>query len=337
VEFEKKAVVNFLKIIQGAIVQSHTVEIQPKLDEEAEELLLLAIINVQEKVASSAKDIIVPFLPADIPEGYSFVIPKQGDKKKLLELSERNAKQYIFQKKKLIEKNSFEIKERQKLEKMKNDFHLKDLPVHMECFDNSNIQGSNPVAACVVFLNGKPAKSQYRHYNIKTVVGANDFASMEEVVYRRYKRILEEKKELPNLVVIDGGKGQLSAAVKSLKKLNIYDKMPIIGIAKKLEEIYFPNDSIPIYLDKNSSTLKIVQHIRNEAHRFGISFHRNKRSISFTKSELEEIPGVGQVTIDKLLKKYGSVRVIKSRSEDDLADVIGRKIAKSIIDFLKKD
>jgi excinuclease ABC subunit C len=222
------------------------------------------------------------------------------------------------------------------LERIKNDLRLKDLPVHIECFDNSNIQGSDPVAACVVFRNGKPSKSEYRHYNIKTVGGINDFASMQEIVFRRYRRLLNENADLPQLIVIDGGKGQLSAAVKSLKNLEIYSKLPIIGIAKRLEEIYMPNDKIPLYLDKNSPTLRLIQQLRNEAHRYGISFHRNKRSTGMLKNEVEQIKGVGKVSIDKLLNKFGSVQELRKKSVDEIAVIVGKQIAGLITEVLHK-
>jgi len=335
VEKENRAAVNFLKIVKGAIVQSHTVELIPKLKETKEELLMFAIIDIREKVESGAKKIIVPFRPGDFEEEIKLIVPKMGDKKKLLDLSERNARQFFIQKEKLIEKKDFANRTRKTLEQLQKDLQIKVLPAHIECFDNSNIQGQHPVAACVVFENGKPSKKEYRHYNIKSVVGANDFASMEEIIYRRYKRRLEENRQLPHLIIIDGGKGQLSAAVNSLKKLDLYEKIPVIGIAKKLEEIYFPFDSVPLYLDKNSAALKLIQHLRNEAHRFGIKFHRDKRSGDMLKNQLEQIKGVGKATANKLLKEFGSVKTIEEKSISELENVIGKRLAKLVKDGLK--
>jgi excinuclease ABC subunit C len=336
-ERKNNAYINFLKIINGAIVQSHTVEITKKLDETREDLLAYAILDIREKVSSSSQVVYVPF---DLPElpGISFTIPKIGDKKKLMELSERNAIQFALH----VEKKKNDISERfkkppAKLVQLKTDLRLKEVPFHIECFDNSNIQGTSPVAACVVFKNGKPATKEYRHFHIKTVEGANDFASMEEVVYRRYRRLIEEKRNLPQLIVIDGGKGQLSAAVKSLKKLGIYGKIAILGIAKKLEELYFPGDSIPLYLNKNSSSLKIIQHLRNEAHRFGITFHRNIRSKSMTKTILESIEGVGPKTIEKLIKEFGSVDSIKTKTVEDISNVVPKKVAEKILKRLSEN
>ncbi|MBN1598466.1 MAG: excinuclease ABC subunit C [Bacteroidales bacterium] len=337
VERGSKYYVNFLKIVSGAVVQSHTVELQNKLDETKEELLLFAIIDIRSKVNSNSKEIIVPFLPADSFNGIKFVIPKTGDKKHLLELSQRNALQYYVQKQQLIERKNYDAGKIALLEKVKSDLYLKALPEWIECFDNSNIQGSNPVASCVVFKNCKPAKNEYRHFNIKSVVGANDFASMEEIIYRRYRRRIDEKAELPQLIIIDGGKGQLNAAIKSLKKLNLFEKIPVIGVAKRLEELYFPNDPIPIYLDKNSSTLKLIQNLRNEAHRFGISFHRNKRSSSMLRNSIEEIKGIGKSTAEKLIKEFGTIEIIKMKSKEEIANIIGNSKASIIINALKED
>lgn len=322
--------INFLKIIQGAIVQSHTVEIINKLDESKEDILTYAIIDIREKVSSTSKEVYLPFMVSNL-QNMAITIPKIGDKKKLMDLSERNALQYALQ----IEKNKAAIsnkflKPSEKLLRLQSDLRLKEIPYHIECFDNSNIQGTSPVAACVVFKNGKPAVKDYRHFHIKTVEGANDFASMEEVVYRRYKRLLDEEEPLPQLIVIDGGKGQLSSAVESLKKLEIYDKIAILGIAKKLEELYFPGDSIPLYLDKNSSSLKIIQHLRNEAHRFGITFHRNIRSKKMIKSQLEDIKGVGDKSITKLIANFGSVDTIKTKTIEELNAVVSLKVAQLV-------
>ncbi|NOZ45689.1 MAG: excinuclease ABC subunit UvrC [Chlorobi bacterium] len=332
IDDEKSAYINFIKVVNGAIIQAHTIEIKKKLSETVKELLPIAIIDIRQKVNSNSKEIVIPF---SIDYGFSnvkFTIPQRGDKKQLLELSERNAKYYRFEKMKYIEKANPQKKVNRIMETMKKDLHLKEKPVHIEGFDNSNIQGTNPVAACVVFKNGKPQKSEYRKFNIKTVVGANDFASMEEIIFRRYNRLLNEKKTLPQLIVIDGGKGQLSAAVNSLNKLKLMGKIAIIGIAKKLEEIYFPGDSIPLYLDKNSETLKVIQHIRNESHRFGITFHRNKRQKSAIKSELENISGIGEKTIQVLLKKFKSIKNIREANMEELV----RHIGKSKANLIKK-
>jgi len=336
IEKEKNAFVNFLKIMNGAIVQSYNVEMIRKLDETAEELLLFAIIDIRTRLNSDAKEILVPFSPSEKLPNVKFTIPKVGDKKKLLELSERNAKQSLLQKLKSIEIKPFDSKILSILEKAKRDLMLAELPKIIECFDNSNIQGTNPVASCVVFKNAKAAKNAYRHYNIKTVKGPDDFASMEEVVFRRYRRLLDEKKDLPQLIIIDGGKGQLNAAVKSLNKLGLYGKIAIIGIAKRLEEIYFPNDSVPLYLDKTSSTLKLIQNLRNEAHRFGINFHRNKRSNEMIKNSLEEINGVGKRTAEKLIKTFGSIENLKQAQLTEIESVTNKKLAGIIYEYLIK-
>jgi len=330
IDDDKKAFVNFLKIMNGAIIQSHTIEMHKRLNENPEELLLLAIVDIREKVKSDAGEIVVPFIPGHEYKQFNFFVPTKGDKKKLLDLSFRNAKYFKIQKERRIEQSNFENKKQKFLERAKKELRLKEIPKRIECFDNSNIQGTNPVASCVVFANGKPAKKEYRHYNIKSVRGANDFASMEEIVFRRYKRLIDEKKELPNLIIIDGGKGQLHSAVKSLKRLNVFDKIPSIGIAKKLEKIFFPNDPVPIYLDKNSSTLKLIQNIRNEAHRFGINLHRKKRSSAMIKNNLKEIEGVGEKSIEKIIKAFKSVEVLKTKKIEDIEAIVGKKIASKI-------
>lgn len=327
------AYVNFLKIVEGRIVQSHTLEIKKKLDEGLDELLLMAVVEIRERLQSTAKEIIVPInLKLD---HLVFSIPQRGEKKSLLELSERNLKYYRLEKQKKSDKKKEKHSCKRILEVMKKDLNLSVLPDHIECFDNSNIQGTNPVAACVVFRNAKPNTKEYRHYNIKTVVGSDDFASMEEVVYRRYKRLIEENKSLPQLIVIDGGKGQLNAALKSLEKLEIKNSVSIIGIAKRLEEIFFPNDPIPLYLDKNSESLKVIQHIRNEAHRFGIKFHRNKRSGNFIKSELENVPGIGPKTMDVLLTKFKTIKNLRSLTLDEISSEIGHRKAKLLFEYFK--
>ena len=328
------AYVNFLKVVEGRIVQAHTLELKKKLDENIEDLLILAIIEIRERLQSTAKELIVPF-NLEL-EGLKISVPVRGEKKSLMELSERNLKYYRLEKQKRSEKKREKHSGKRLLETIKKDLNLSTLPEHIECFDNSNIQGTNPVAACVVFKNAKPSTKDYRHYNIKTVEGPDDFASMEEVVYRRYKRLLDEKKNLPQLIVIDGGKGQLNAALKSLEKLNIKENISIIGIAKRLEEIFYPNDPIPLYLDKNSESLKVIQHIRNEAHRFGIKFHRNKRSGNFIKSELENIPGIGPKTIDVLLTKFKTIKKIQSLSIDEISAEVGNTKAKLLLEYFNR-
>ena len=335
-EDSKYAYINYLKIIKGAIVQTYTLEIQKKLNESAEELLLAGITEIRQKILSNATEILVPLKLDFRFKDVKFLVPIRGEKKHLLDLSARNAKYYRLEKEKHSVLKNPKINNERILNTIKNDLQLTELPIHIECFDNSNLQGSNPVAACVVFKNAKPQKKEYRHFNIKTVEGINDFASMEEVVYRRYKRMLEEKKSLPQLIVIDGGKGQLSSAVNALEKLELRGKIAIIGIAKRLEEIYFPGDSVPVYCNKNSETLKIIQQLRNEAHHFGISFHRNKRSNSFLSSELNTIDGIGEKTAQKLLSEFKSIKIIKDLSEEKIADSIGKSKAKLIYNYFHK-
>lgn len=333
---EKTGYVNFFKVINGAIVQGHTIELVKKLDESKEELLTIAIAELRERFNSDAKEIIVPFEPDTVFPDVEFIIPQRGDKKQLLELSERNAEYYRREK---IKQESLIDPERHTkriLEQMKKDLRLPEEPRHIECFDNSNFQGAYPVAAMTVFKDTKPSKKDYRHFNIKTVEGPNDFASMEEIIYRRYKRVLDEKQPLPQLIVIDGGKGQLSAALESINKLGLRGKVGIIGIAKKLEEIYFPNDSIPLYLDKRSETLKIIQQIRDEAHRFGITHHRSKRDKGTLKTELTEIKGISTTTAQKLLSHFKSVKNIKEANEAALAEIIGKAKAKLVFDNYHK-
>ena len=329
------AFVNYLKVIKGAIVQTYTMEIKKSLDEPKPELLGYAIIDIRQKIFSNAKEILVPVIPDISLDKVTFRVPQKGDKRKLLELSERNAKYYRLEKEKQMvisktQKNSERI-----LETLKKDLRMNALPAHIECFDNSNLQGTNPVAACVVFRNTRPSKNEYRHFNVKSVEGPNDFASMEEIVFRRYHRLIEENKSLPQLIVIDGGKGQLGAALSALEKLDLRGKITIIGIAKRLEEIYFPGDSVPLYLDKNSESLKVIQQLRDEAHRFGISFHRDKRSKDFIKSELENIKGVGKMTIEALLTKFKSVENLKKQPFRTVADEIGDSRAGIIFDYFK--
>lgn len=326
---ESYAYINFLQLSHGAIIRSHTLELKKKLNETDEELLQLGIIEIRQRFKSLSRELYLPF-PVTVDRNLKVTIPKLGDKKRILELSERNAKYFRMERFKQLKVTDPDRHTNRIMAQMKKDLRLSEEPRHIECFDNSNIQGTNPVAACVVFKNGKPAKKEYRHYNIKTVVGPDDFASMEEVVFRRYKRLLEEEQPLPQLIVIDGGKGQLSSALKSLDALELRGKIAIIGIAKRLEEIYFPGDSIPLYLDKKSESLKIVQQLRNEAHRFGITFHRKKRSNAAINSELEGIEGVGKKTATDLLKTFKSVKRIKEASIEKLAEVVGMSKAQKI-------
>jgi excinuclease ABC subunit C len=326
---ENSAYVNFLKVVNGAIIQAHTIELKKRIEESKEDLLLTAITEIRQKIFSNASEILVPF-ELNIPiKGVKCTVPQRGDKKKLLDLSLRNVKYYRLEKLKKGEQSQKQSHSDRIMERMKSDLRLPNIPRHIECFDNSNIQGTNPVASCVVFRNGRPYKKDYRHFNIKTVVGANDFATMEEIIFRRYKRLLEEDKSLPQLIVIDGGKGQLGAALNSLDKLNLRGEIAVIGIAKRLEEIYFPGDPFPLYLDKNSETLKIIQHLRNEAHRFGITFHRQKRSKAFISSELDKIDGIGPKSVQKLMQRFKSVDNIRSLELSELEEELGR--AKALI------
>lgn len=328
--------VSYIKVVSGAIVQSWSVELKMRMEEERESLLSTAVTEIRQRVSSDSPEAIVPFLPDIRLDNVKYTVPQRGDRHKLLELANRNAVFFRLEREKKVSEKSKENRTLQNLEKMKKDLHMPVIPVHIECFDNSNIQGESAVAACVVFRNGKPSNSEYRHFNIKTVTGPDDFASMEEVISRRYRRLLDEQKPLPQLLVIDGGKGQLSSAVRSLENLGIRGQLTVIGIAKKLEEIYFPGDSVPLYLDKNSITLKIIQHIRNEAHRFGINFHRGKRSSGMNRSRLDEIPGIGEKTKELLLKKFGSVRKISEATLEDLESTVGKKKAAILASALKK-
>jgi excinuclease ABC subunit C len=326
---EAYAYVNFLQLSHGSIIRSHTMEIKKKLEEENTDLLALAIVEIRQRFNSQSKEVYVPFEMA-LGTDLKITIPKLGDKKKILDLSERNAKFFRQERFKQVRITDPDRHVNRIMAQMKKDLRLSKEPRHIECFDNSNLQGSNPVAACVVFKDGKPSKKEYRNFNIKTVEGPDDFASMEEVVFRRYKRLLEENQSLPELVVIDGGKGQLSSALKSLEILGLRGKVAIIGIAKRLEEIYFPEDPIPLYLDKKSETLKIIQQLRNEAHRFGITFHRNIRSKEAINSVLEEIEGIGKKTAEEALKKFKSVKRIKEATIEELTEVVGWSKAKKI-------
>ena len=328
------AYVNFLQIAHGAIVSSHTTEIKKKLEETDEEILELSIQEIRSRFKSRSREILLPF-PVSLSEDLKVTIPKLGDKKMVLDLSLRNAKYARQERFKQIKILDPEKHTNRLLAQIQKDLRLPHLPVHMECFDNSNIQGTNPVAACVVFKNGKPSKKDYRKFNIKTVEGPDDFASMEEVVFRRYRRLLEEEQPLPQLIIVDGGKGQLSSALKALDQLEIRGKVSIVGIAKRLEEIFYPGDSYPLYLDKKSESLKVIQHMRNEAHRFGITFHRQKRSNAAIDTELDKIPGIGEKTAIELLKTFRSSARVKKASKKELADIIGPSKAQKIIDFYK--
>jgi len=327
---QQYAYVNFLQISYGSIIRSHTLEIKKKLEETDKELLELAVVEIRQRFNSLCREIYVPF-NIETEKGVKVYTPKLGDKKKILDLSCRNAKYYRIERFKQAKIIDPERHINRIMAQMKLDLRLNNEPRHIECFDNSNIQGTNPVAACVVFKNGKPSKKEYRKFNIKTVVGPDDFASMEEVVYRRYKRLKEEGKPLPQLIVIDGGKGQLSSALNSLDALELRGKIAIIGIAKRLEELFYPEDPIPLYLDKKSETLRIIQQLRNEAHRFGISFHRDKRSKEALDSALQTIPGIGEKTVLELLKHFKSIKRIEKASFDQLKQVIGASRAKKII------
>lgn len=327
VEDENAAYVNFIKVASGAIIQSHTIELRKRLEETTEELLTLAIADLHPRFSSGATEIIVPVMPEFTLPGITYTIPQRGDKKQLLELSERNAKYYQIDKRRQKELVDPSRRTNRILDTMQKDLGLKERPAHMECFDNSNIQGAYPVAALVVFRDAKPAKKDYRHFNIKTVEGPNDFASMEEVVYRRYKRVLEEEQELPQLIIVDGGKGQLSSAMLSLTKLGLQNKIQLIGIAEKLEELYFPGDPLPLHLDKKTETLKIIQQMRDEAHRFGITHHRKRREKGTIKTALSDIKGVGPATAQTLLRKFKSVKNIRIASMEELTETIGESRA----------
>jgi excinuclease ABC subunit C len=334
-ENEQSAYINYLHIANGSVIRGYTIEYKKRLDETKESILSMGIIELRSRFNSPAKEIVVPFLPDIQLHDIEFTLPKQREKKKLLELSEKNVRQYKMDQLKHADQMNPEHRSSRILKTLQNDLHLKDLPIHIECFDNSNIQGTNPVSSCVVFKHAKPAKKEYRHFNIKTVIGPDDFSSMYETVSRRYKRLSEERRPFPQLIVIDGGKGQLHAATDALRDLGLYGQIPVIGIAKRLEEIYFPNDSIPLYLDKNSESLKLIQQLRDEAHRFGITFHRNKRSKQQVASKLDDIKGIGPVIKEKLLTRYKSVKRIKEASESELVELIGQKKAKTVIDSLR--
>ncbi|MFZ4705093.1 MAG: excinuclease ABC subunit UvrC [Bacteroidales bacterium] len=328
--------VNFLKVVDGAIVQSHTIEMRRKLEETPEELMILAIMDIRQRFSSTAEEILVPF-PIDLELPKVIInVPQRGDKKKLVELSERNSKFYQMEKQRQKDLVDPERRSKRVLAQMMKDLRLKEHPVRIDCFDNSNIQGAYPVAAMVVFTNAKPDKKEYRHFNIRTVEGPDDYASMEEIIYRRYKRVLEEEKPLPQLIVIDGGKGQLSAALNSLEKLGLRGSIVIIGIAKRLEEIYYPDDQVPMYLDKKSETLRIIQHLRDEAHRFGITHHRKRREKGTIKTALTGIEGIGEATSQLLLQKFKSVKNIQKATFEELQEVVGKAKGKVVFEYYTK-
>ena len=331
----ESAFVNFLQVAHGKIIRFHNQEVKKKLNEDDEKILSLMILSIREKYNSTSKNII-SHINLENQINLKFIIPRSGDNKKLLDLSIKNAKAFRFERNKQTQLVDPERHINRIMEQMRLDLKMKEEPRHIECFDISNIQGTNNVASCVVFINGKPSKKLYRKFNIKTIDGQNDFGSMQEVVFRRYKRLLDEKQDLPNLIVIDGGKGQLSSAVKSLKELDLDNKISVLGIAKRLEELYFPNDSIPLYLNKKSETLKVIQQLRNEAHRFGVSFHRDKRSKSSLTSGLDNIHGIGENTKNKLLKKFKSISKLKKADEKEIIDLIGKSKAEKVMNYLKE-
>lgn len=327
IEDDKFAYVNYLKLNNGAIIHGHTVEVEKKLDESPEEIIPLVLVEMRQRFGKEGKEIITDVQIDEEMSNFKITHPQRGDKRSLLDLSKRNAKFYMLEKHKQEKLKNPDRHLERIMDTMQKELRLKEWPRHIECFDNSNFQGTNAVAACVVFKDAKPSKKDYRHFNIKTVTGPDDFASMEEVVYRRYSRLQREGQSLPQLVIIDGGKGQLSSAMKSIEKLGLKGEITVIGIAKKLEEIYFPGDSIPIYIDKRSETLKIIQHLRNEAHRFGITHHRNKRSKAALGTELTNIEGIGERTAEMLIKEFKSVKRVKEATQDEIEKIIGRKKA----------
>jgi len=334
---DQMAYVNYLKIINGALINTDIAEMLMNLDDDPADLLSFVIPTIRERFESVAPEVIVP-IEIQLPDTKIIItVPQRGDKKKLLELAEKNIDYFIMQKKRDEISHQKKVSSSERiLTTLKKDLRMDVVPLHIECFDNSNIQGTNPVSSCVVFKNAKPSNKDYRHFNVKTVEGPNDFASMEEVVYRRYKRLLDEEKSLPQLIIIDGGKGQLSSAVQSLEKLGILDKVTVIGIAKQLEEIFFPGDSLPLYINKKSESLKLIQQARNEAHRFAISFHRDQRSKNFLGTQLTNIPGIGKVTAEKLLIKFGSVTKMRASDPAEIEQLIGKANAKKVLDFFEE-
>lgn len=334
---EENAYINFMKVINGSINQTITIEADINLEEDSSIMLSLAVEKIRNQYNSIAPEIIVPFL-INPQEGNPIItIPQRGDKKKLLELSEKNSQYFLLQRRKeKINRTAKQSPAERILSTLKRDLNMEDMPLYIECFDNSNIQGTNPVSACVVFRNAKPSKREYRHFNVKTVIGPDDYSTMEEVVFRRYKRLLDENAGLPQLVIIDGGKGQLSSAMKSIDALGLRGKLVVIGIAKKLEEIYFPEDPVPLHINKKSESLKLIQQLRNEAHRFGISFHRNQRSRSMIRTELNEIQGIGEKTAQKLLSHFGSVKQIQSADSEEIKNLVGQAVTKKLLDHFNK-
>lgn len=334
---EQEAFVHYLKVVNGALINTYTLELEKNLDDDETMILAYAIERLRERFDSIAPEILVPFgIQLSDPE-VKVTVPQRGDKKKLIDLSEKNVRYFLAQRKK--EQASRQRKQtpaERILRTLQQDLQMAEMPLHIECFDNSNIQGTNPVAACVVFRNAKPAKKDYRHFNVKTVEGPNDFASMEEIVYRRYRRLLDEGQSLPQLIIIDGGKGQLGAAVKSLEKLDILGRVKVIGIAKRLEEIFFPGDPLPLYINKKSESLKLIQQARNEAHRFALTFHRTKRSQGFLRTGLTDIPGIGEKTAQKLLKTFGSVKAIQEASKERLQEIAGKAAAEKITQHFRQ-
>ncbi|MEY4106298.1 MAG: hypothetical protein RL181_640 [Bacteroidota bacterium] len=335
---EKEAYINYLRVVNGAIIHTHTQELIRNLDDEEDaDLLAYAIPLIRERFNSLAPEIIVPFELPPVEDQIAMTVPKIGDKRKLLELSQKNVQYYLMQKKRdEATRAKKQTPAERILRQLQQDLRMEAIPLHIECFDNSNIQGAHPVSSCVVFKNARPSKQDYRHFNVKTVEGPNDFASMEEVVYRRYKRLLEEGKPIPQLILIDGGKGQLSAAMRSLRQLGLEGKVTVVGIAKRLEEIFFPDDPLPLYINKKSESLKLIQQARNEAHRFAISFHRDQRSRHFTKTELTDIPGIGEKIAGKLLTHFGSVKKIETATLAEIAEVIGTAKANVVRNFFNQ-
>jgi excinuclease ABC subunit C len=335
-EDENRFFCNYLMIQEGAIIHAYTTEIVKKLDEDLDSIISYALPEIRAKFESSAKEVVIQKkINVDLP-GIHFVVPQIGEKKKLIELSLRNVNYYRLDKLKKEQLNLTEKDPNRVLKQVQKDFKLSELPIHMECFDNSNFQGTNAVSACVVFKNGKPSKKDYRHFNVKTVEGPDDFATMREVVYRRYKRMIDEEISLPQLIIIDGGKGQLSAALEAIDKLNLRNKVAIVGIAKKLEEIFYPGDQYPIYIDKRSESLKVVQHMRNEAHRFGITHHRNMRSKNSIQSELLEVSGIGDKTMTLLFQEYKTVSAMKNADLEMLQKTIGRSKATVLFNYFQE-
>ncbi|MFO7616193.1 MAG: excinuclease ABC subunit C, partial [Bacteroidales bacterium] len=333
---DRAGYVNYMKVMNGSLIQAHSMELKKRLDESESELLTLAVFDMRSRLSSDAPELIVPFQLEYLTENVKVTVPRQGDKKSLLDLSLKNALYFKYERQKQQVRQVAASSTSRKLETLRRDLRLSDLPVHIECFDNSNTQGTNPVAACVVFRNAAPNKKDYRHFNIKTVTGPDDYASMEEVVFRRYRRMLDEGAALPQLIIIDGGKGQLGAALKSLEKLGLRKSIALIGIAKRLEEIYFPEDPVPLYLDKKSESLRIIQQIRDEAHRFGITHHRKKREKSVSGSVLDGIRGIGEQTRDRLLQVFDSPEAVRSASFEEIARITGPARAKRIREFFDR-